>query len=206
MKGVKDLFVLVADKNMQATVEALLRRHEALAIHPIESDVRPHPKHDPGCRLSAHEYLRPLANRYRFSMVILDYEGCGEERHLASDIELGIEQRLFENGWENRAAAVVIDPELEAWVWSPSRRVDEACGWGNHIPSLRDWIEERFELDEQGKPKRPKEALAASLREVGRVCSSSLFRQMAGQVSWRGCSDRSFLRLLQALKNWFPIP
>lgn len=48
-----DLVCLVADRNMEAVVTTLLAEHHALGIRPIQTNVFPHPQHDPGCFASA---------------------------------------------------------------------------------------------------------------------------------------------------------
>ncbi len=56
---IRDLIVLVADKNIEFTIKGLLSRPPALAIREITSYVVPHPERDPGCLLRAPEFLRP---------------------------------------------------------------------------------------------------------------------------------------------------
>lgn len=201
----KDLLILVADKNMQATFEALIRRHDAIGIRPLDADVLIHPRKDPGCRMEAVEFLRPFSDRYSRVMVAFDHEGSGAEKCSPSDLESELRNQLDVSGWEGRCHVVVIAPELETWIWSPSKKVDEICGWSGRIPALRDWVEEHFSVSDSGKPSRPKEALEKALRLAQKVRSSSLFREIAGKASWRGCADPSFQRFLQTLKQWFPV-
>ncbi len=54
----KDLAVLVADKNTEAALGSLLARPQALGIHPIVADIFVHPRRDPGCVNEAHLFLQ----------------------------------------------------------------------------------------------------------------------------------------------------
>lgn len=47
--GPLDLYVLVADKNMEQTLLGLLARPDALGIRALRYQVTPHPSRDPGC-------------------------------------------------------------------------------------------------------------------------------------------------------------
>jgi hypothetical protein len=120
-------------------------------------------------------------------------------------LEADVEQRLATNGWADRARAIVIDPELESWVWSKSPEVDKALGWAGHVPALRPWLTQNGWLHEsEAKPARPKEAMDAALRVVRRPRSSAIFRELAERVSFRRCTDAAFGKLITTLQTWFP--
>jgi len=119
-------------------------------------------------------------------------------------LESEVEQRLSTAGWGDRAAVVVIEPELEAWVWSDTPHVDEALGWKDKRPSLREWlISEGFLAEDDTKPGRPKEAMEKALRLARKKRSSAVYGQLAKRVSFQRCTDPSFLRLRQVLAGWF---
>ncbi len=200
----QDLIVLVADQNMAATIESLLTRSDSLGIRGIRAEVRPHPRHDPGCRTQAADFLRPFTNKFDHALVLFDREGCGDELRPIAELEAGVHEQLVRSGWDQRARAIVLDPELEAWIWSDSPLVDECCGWNGQLLPLRTWIAERFELLGNGKPKRPKEAFHAALREGGKIPSSSLFRDLASRIGLSRCTDRAFQELKTTLARWFP--
>ncbi|MBI1346911.1 hypothetical protein GC163_11555 [bacterium] len=205
-KPLKDIIVLVADKQMKATIEGLLgERSNSLQIRRLTFDVKAHPEKDSGCCQNSAEFLRPMVRQYAHCLVIFDYEGCGrEKKEPPTAIENAVHEQLSRSGWQDRCSVIVVVPELESWVWSSSRKVDEVCGWSARDPDLRTWVAQRFMLSSSGKPTRPKEALEAALQEVSEVLSSSLFRQMAQKVSWKSCQDESFQRLVSVLQNWFP--
>ncbi len=200
----KDLVLLVADEQMKCAVEGLLSRGAALGFHDISFDLYVHPHKDPGCLLRAHEFLRQFHRQYRHALVMFDREGCGRDAVQAGDLEREVEQRLAVAGWNQRAAVVVIDPELECWVWSDSPQVDTALGWTGRVPALRQWLRDvEYVSGDAVKPSRPKEAMEQALRLVRKARSSAIFRQLARNVSVNRCSDRAFGRFRAVLAGWF---
>jgi hypothetical protein len=120
------------------------------------------------------------------------------------ELERQSESQLARNGREGRAAAIVLDPELEVWVWSDSPLVDRILGWTGQSPRLRQWlVDEAFLSPDGRKPVRPKEALEHALRHVRKQASAALFRQLAQSVRFRGCTDRAFRKLQMQLVAWF---
>jgi hypothetical protein len=120
------------------------------------------------------------------------------------ELERQVEGQLMVNGWNDRAAVVVLDPELEVWVWTDSPRVDEALGWQRKDPALRQWLRERGELQpDQQKPPRPKEAVEIALRQARLPRSSSIYFQLAMSLPFGRCTDPAFLRLRDLLRRWF---
>jgi hypothetical protein len=201
----KDLVVLAADKNAQLAVCGILVRHHSLEIRPVSADYLVHPKHDPGCARSSDAILRPYCMRRAHAIVVMDHEGSGSEAIGRDDLERTIEQTLARNGWGDRAAAVVISPELENWVWSGSTEVDRQLGWVHRSPTLRRWLEEQgLWPTGAAKPPRPKEAMQRVLREVRKPWSSAIHAQLAKHVSLQRCSDPAFRKLVSVLQSWFP--
>ena len=201
----KDLVVLVADKDMEQTVLGLLTRDPSLSMRPISRDVFVHPNRDGGCRTGAVAFLRPHITRYAHAIVLFDREGCGREPATREELEEELERDLAVNGWANRATVIVIDPELEAWVWSDSPEVERVLGWSDRDPPLRQWLIDRDRLDAgRTKPPRPKEAMRAALRAAGKPPSSALFAALARQVGLARCRDGAFLKLRRRLHQLFP--
>lgn len=54
----KDLVCVVADKQIAATLDALLLRPRALGIRSVEAEILVHPHHDPGCYARPADLLR----------------------------------------------------------------------------------------------------------------------------------------------------
>ena len=201
----KDLIILVADKNMEHTLRGLLSRPPALRIREITFDLYVHPNRDGGCLSQGAEFLRPFVRLYSHALVLFDHEGCGREGDDSSVLERTLETKLSVSGWEERANVVIIHPELEVWVWSDSPHVEFVLGWQGRNPDLRTWLRERrCELDENGKPLSPKEAMDDALRVVNKAHSSALFNKLAQTVSFERCTDPAFIRLKNILRSCFP--
>lgn len=204
----KDLVTLVADKDMEHALQGLLSRPKALGIRGIEADIFIHPQHDPACARNGVMFLSSLPSRYRHALLMFDFDGCGQEqRYSREEIQQRLEREFATTDWGDRAKTIVLQPELETWIWNDSPNVDEVIGWTGRDPTLRYWLLERNFLKEgQSKPLQPKEAFEAALREVRKPKSASLYRQIAERVSLRRCRDDSFLKLVDLLRQWFPRP
>jgi hypothetical protein len=199
----KDLIVLVADKNMEAAFKGLLSRTQAFGVRQFSFDIFVHPYRDPGCRLEGANFLRHFARQYQYGLIVYDREGSGgsESRELLE--ELG-ESKLQQIGWEGRGKVIVIDPELEVWVWKRSPHLANALGWTEGENVLRNWlVQQGFAQDETAKPHRPKEAMEAALRQVKKPRSSSIYQQIAERVSLQGHVEPAFLKLRTLLLAWF---
>lgn len=204
-----DLVVLVPDAHIQAAVLGLMERPQRLGIRPIRVGRGDVPVFaggcDPACLLRSQDILRGFVDRYDHALVMFDRIGCGAESESAADLEKYVEHSLHGSGWHDRCAAVVIDPELEAWVWSSSPHVARCLGWAGHRPALRDWLAQNgYWSPRATKPTDPKSAFHAALHEVRHHPSASIYREIALHVSLRHCTDPAFCRLRCILQAWFP--
>jgi len=201
----RDLIAVVADGDTEAALRAVLVRHDSLQIRPITVDIQRHLHRDAGCRSDAHNLLRLSVGRYLHALVVFDHEGSGREMESAPALEAEVEQRLAANGWDDRAAAIVVEPELEAWVWSDSSEVDAVLGWSGRSPSLRQWLHANptWWPRDRKKPTRHKEALDGALRAVMRQRSQTIFEDLASRVALSRCIDPSFTKLKLLLRDWF---
>lgn len=209
MSQKKDLIVLVADADMEQAVQGMLTQTKTLEIRPVDFEVRRHVNKDGGCRTGAVEFLRPFLGSYQHCLVMFDLDGCGS-RQPRVEIQQRIESDLERNGWKDRSKVVVIDPELEIWVWSSSPRVSEVLGWGPDFDRLRIWL-----LDQglwpvaRPKPEDPKKAMQEAMAMghlPGRARrSSAKFNRLAKNVSFTRCQDPAFTELRRTLRNWFPV-
>lgn len=200
----KDLVVLVADKNMEAVMAGLLGRFQSLAIRPLSFDIFVHPRRDPGCLTGADEFLRPFSSVYRYALVLFDHEGCGRESVSAEALANEVRGQLENAGWPDRAECVVVAPELEAWAWTDSPHVARGLGWTAGTPALRAWlVEHGYWQRDEAKPRQPKAAFEAALRQVRKPRSSAIYGDLARSVSLTGHTEPAFLRLIQALQRWF---
>lgn len=203
--GRRDLVVLVADKDMEEAVKGLLERPRSLGIRDVRATVYRHPGRDGGCRTHGVTFLRTFCKQFEHALLMFDLEGSGRDSADASQLEQDIEDDLRKNGWQERAAAIILDPELEIWVWSDSPEVDRISGWSGRLPSLRAWlVDEGFLTSDDAKPERPKEAFRHALRHVRKQPSPALFREMARKVGLRRCNDRAFQKFVKTVGQWFP--
>ncbi|MBL8173126.1 MAG: hypothetical protein JNK48_00565 [Bryobacterales bacterium] len=193
---------------MKAVIDAILARPEALGMAAIADrcDSYVMPNFDANVYRNSPEFLRPHSKRYAHALVMCDRVGSGQTRS-RQEMEDDIESRLSSSGWMNRGSAIVIDPELEAWLWQRSPYVVEALGWNGRSPDLYSWLDSTgFLAPGASKPADPKKALNAALFLARKQKSSSIFSSVASQVSLARCIDPSFLKLREVLRSWFPRP
>ena len=204
--GMKDLVILVADKDLEFALKGLLARPEALGIRPVEKDIFIEPEHDPACALRGVDFLAKFSDQYRYGLLMFDHEGSGKEATPTQELQGGLNAEFDSSAWgSGRARAIVLSPELETWIWSDSPHIEEVTGWRNRHPGLRHWlIWQDYLHGDEIKPSRPKEAFQAALREAKKPRSASLYEQIASMVSLSRCADTAFLELRRILSNWFP--
>lgn len=205
-KELKKLVVLVADVQQKVVIETLLEvRYQALNIPQLVSqkdfDVYTHPYRDPGVYQEAVTFLSVFKNKYHHALVLLDSEWEGTPG--SANIKNSIQNQLDEKGWKNRSATIVIEPELEIWVWSSSQEVYNILGiTAEEIRAIAE--QKNYWLPEATKPQRPKELMDEVLRQVRKHRSAALFKKLAEKVSLRRCEDAAFQELKQTLQKWFP--
>lgn len=199
----KDLIILVADKNIQCVLEGLLPRHHALKICPVNFDVFVHPLRDPGVYRESADFLRPFQNQYQYALVFLDREGSGQEEKSARQIADEIKMKLEINGWKDRTEAIVFDPELEVWAWVQSQHLAVNTGWKD-LTSLELFLRNQgYWENTSSKPHKPKEAFESALRGKRFQRSSSIYKKIASEASFQGCREPSFLKFKEVLRKWF---
>lgn len=190
---------------MEFALRGILSRTSSLKIRQISYDIYIHPERDPGCLLRSHDFLRQFISFYRYSLVIFDREGCGREDLSRYQLENKVQTLLRQNGWAGRSSAIVIDPELDNWVWGDFNTLTEVVGWQSTQVDLRDWLVQKgFSLGGQGKPHPPKEAIQKVLKVVRKPRSSAMYRRLAELFNFSGCIDPAFLKLRNRLQGWFP--
>jgi hypothetical protein len=212
---VRDLFVIVADLDAENGFKALLQRHHhSLGIGPIDfdpsQDILRFNGRDSGCCGEAVELVRAALRTHKHVLLVFDRDGSGREGQTRTEIEADIEKRFDNNGWSRTARVIVVDPELEAWVWSDSAHVAGELGWGNmhelHEFLLEnDWLSDAHADGVPAKPRHPKEAMEAALREKRVAISSKRFGELGQKVGRLShCVDAAFQKLIATLKEWFP--
>ncbi len=200
-----DLVILVPGKDEEATMATLLSmRRQSLRIREVAYRILVHPRRDPGCFLEAADLLQPYQAKADHALVLFDHAGSGQENRSPEDVEAELNRRLANSGWHDRAAVVVIVPELEAWVWSDSPEVDIVLCWEGRSPGLREWLRSHDLLKAEAvKPYDPKRAVERALREARIPRSSAIYGQLASTVSLERCNDPGFLKLKSRLRSWF---
>jgi hypothetical protein len=205
---VEDLIVIAADRQMERTIRMLLtERCPALGIPRISFQVRRHPQRDPGCRSTSIQLLGPERGRFRKAMVMFDLRGSGEEDTAAPELEAQLEEQLNLDGWRpDGGAVIVIEPELEAWLFGASlSRLERTVRW-NRPESMRDWLRSNGYLSGGSfKPQDPKAAFDAVSGRRGPLRSGRLYEDLARNISLARCQDRAFQKFRATLQRWFQV-
>lgn len=200
-----ELVVLAADLDIEQAVKGLFTRPQALRIRPVRPQFARDTLagHDGGTFKRAHTVLEPFGSDPRCHALVLfdrawDGAPSSDPKLLAEDVE----QRL-EPVWGKRARCVVLDPEIEAWVFSDSPHVDRTLGFAEG--ELRTWLREKGHWPAgQLKPGDPKTAMRQALRHSHIKPSAALFYELASKVGLDRCIDPGFRTFLEVLRNWFP--
>ena len=200
----KDIFALVADSSMEQAFEGLLAQHGRLNIRRIRYDIEVHPRRDPGCRIDAVSLLRPRLESHGYALVVFDHDGCGSKAS-RKKLQQEVQEKIERNGWENRCKVIVIEPELENWVWARDGKVSEVLGWGSNFDTLRQWLQEhRLWLNNDPKPCDPKRAMEEAIKQKKVKRSASLFKRIANVSQPQYCRDPAFIEFRETLQRWFP--
>lgn len=210
----RDCVFLVADSTMRQALLGFLCRNDAhkpynlgtarFAFDPNE-DLFSSATLDPGTYTTGEELLRPFQKTHRRAVVILDAEWDGSPG--AQAIQMNLTKRIIGVGWAADAfKVIVIEPELETWIWQRSQRVATALKFATVTEMVKAVQEARIDWpDGQDKPSRPKEALqAVATRRRGIGFSSAIHKSITSVVSATACQDAAFQELKAALQAWFP--
>lgn len=200
----QDLVVLVADKNMQFALQGALGRPQALGIRPLTYEFRSHMGRDGGVRTTGADVLARETTRFSHALMLLDFEGCGQENDDPLTLEKQLDQKL-NTAWGDRAKTIVIAPEVDVWLWGNDNALGEILHWPQE-DSIRDWLREKgFAFGADGKPIRPKEALDAMRPVHKQPRSSAMYEKVTERISLQNCTDSAFIRLRTQLEFWFPV-
>jgi len=210
----RDLFVVVADLDAENAIKTLLcERQPALGVQlqfnpdrPPQGDLLRYSGRDSGCFKDAVDLLRAPQRSHRHAMLIFDRDGCGAEDRPRGEIEGELEAELHANGWAvDDVSVIVIEPELEAWVWASSPRVADALGWQGDRQQLQPFLETAgLWSDAAPKPSDPKEAMRTALKKKQKPLGARLFADLASRVGLGQCQDPAFQKFRDTLRQWFP--
>jgi hypothetical protein len=207
----RDCIFLLADKNMQAAFEGFLSRQafcQSLGCGTFEFDPRKDiavasGDNDPGLYIRGHELLRPYQTTHRHAVIVLDAEWEGSPGRIV--ITEHLSTQIAATGWTaDQFAVIVIDPELENWIWQQNDHVARGLGFGNSHELMADTDLQAAWPQGQAKPISPKEILETLLQKRRIPRSSAIYKQITSQVSVRHCQDSAFQLLIEFMRTWFP--
>ena len=106
--------------------------------------------------------------------------------------------------WQDKSKAIVIDPELETWIWGSDNALQAALGWPL-LQSIRAWLTQQgYAVGSNGKPDQPKGAFEALVPVHKLPRSSALYESITSKISLESCQNEVFQRLKHTLRRWFP--
>lgn len=198
----KDLIVLVADSNMKACFNGLLPRFQHVyELNPITFDVFTHPGRDPGCRTQSDSFLSSFIHLYRYSLIVFDKLGCGSIKDTNSIVN-EVSLQIKKTGWDNRFRIIIIEPELEVWMWIKKKSMAKIIHWRDYS-SLEEWVKGKSINFHNDKPVDPKKAFEMALYESRKKRSSSIYYEISSNVSFVDCQTQSFINLKDIIIEWF---
>ena len=207
----RDCIFLLADLGMVAAFKGFFSRqgfYHALGTAPFHVDpqldiICDRAGNDPGVYTRAHELLRTYQSSHRYAVIVLDnaWEGSPGVEKIRANISINMELV----GWQiNRFVVIVIDPELESWMWQDNPHVARAFGFSLR-PSLRDWLcKQALWPADSPKPPDPKLAFEKTLKVSKAKIPSVVFKKICSGISFKYCVDDAFGLLKHTLQKWFP--
>ena len=92
--NVKDLIVLLADKDAEFSMQGILSKPQRLGIRNITFQfIADRQGKDPGVFRKCHDLLRSSLTLYQHALVVFDRDGCGSQQN-REELELEAEKRL----------------------------------------------------------------------------------------------------------------
>ncbi len=207
----RDCMFYVADMNMAETFKGFLTRQQfhqslacgAFAFDPLHDLGRAVGKTDGGLWRHAGGLCKGFLQTHRHLVVCLDRDFGGSPGQ--AQVRQDVEQQLLAAGWQQgQFVVLVIDPELEQWIWQDSPHVETALKHASP-PSLRQVLLNSGDWPAgHAKPNSPKEVLERLVDENLRGNrSSTIYSKITSRISVRNCVDGEFLALQTALQRWF---
>ncbi len=212
----RDVIFHLADQHMEAGFRAFFARadwHHVLGCDQFTIDAdserdiyRKGGYTDGGLWKHAHTNLTPFKEEYRRAVIVLDADF---EPHPGSEtLQADISRNMLAAGWEeNSFCVVVIDKELEAWLWAPNLNVAKAFGH-NDFEQMRAALAAKQLWDDGApKPNDLKRARDLAAKLGGKRTGSPIFRGVFGGISKRACDlcqEEGFTSMRAAIRTWFP--
>jgi len=211
----RDCVFFTADSTMKQALLGFLTRNDCFAHYNLgtapfafdpNEDLFSSATMDPGTYTTGEKMLKPFQKLHHHAILMLDADWDGSPG--AETIRTDLTERILASGWAADAfKVIVIEPELEAWIWQRNQRVAKVLKFGSVAEMVKAVQDANLAWpDEQAKPSRPKEALeAVATRRRGIGFSSAIHRSITATVSLTGCKDLAFLELRKTLQGWFPL-
>lgn len=222
----RPLLILVADKQMEEGLKAFFSPRTAdgqprlwhfklgcgtFEFSPDVDLLRDPTSHDPEVYQDCAELLRTQRGTYARALVILDQQFPGSPG--AAAIRTEMLARIHASGWAaDTVEVVVIEPCLEAWLWSDDVHVETAFGHARP-PSLREvmqaeghWPAGAIKPAPGGTGDDLKIATQFALGRGGQPSLQSLtFRKLFGSPrNLTRCVEPGFRHMTATLRRWFP--
>lgn len=211
----RECVILVADAAMEVVVGRFLTRnrvHELLGCAAFPFDptfdlIRATGQTDPGLYKRAHLLLQPMKVTHRRAVVILDaaWEGSPGAEGIRNHIALRLARE-----WQDYEV-VVIDPELENWIWITTPAIGQpspvdlaVCEVLQCQGDLRAQLGPGIWPHDAPKPSDPKAAVERALRRSRLPRSSALYGRIIERISPEHCVDPAYLTLRDTFRGWFP--
>ena len=215
MAATRDLIVVVPDGALYNVIQSLLlKRRLSIQIREITFDVIKDPLRDASPESNTVDLLRGFLRSHTYAIVLRDLSGSGWEQRGASQFEQALLDAMVTNGWRSSCvSAVVIEPEIEAWLRLESPHVQSLVATRARKNADRSALLFQEAVQRAiaknggevfGKAKNPKEAFESLLEEFGIPRSTALYRHLAERESLEGCQVTSFCKLIALLREWFP--
>jgi hypothetical protein len=203
---VVDLFVILEGSGDEVVLEALLKRPSDLGIRAVTFKCE---RRSSAVRTQGPDIAREQRREFRYVICLWDHGGSGREQQPPSRVQGEVQARLNRNTLKGCSKALIIDPELEIWLWQDSAAIASALGVGEDRLAewLRDWQRKHFPTQtvETLVRQQPKEALEEVIKQSGKKRTSTLYRHITAVANlnlWSG--EASFRRLCRTLRRWFP--
>lgn len=211
----RDCVFFTADSTMKQALLGFMTRNDRFAHYNLgtapfafdpNEDLFSSATMDPGTYTTGEELMRPFQKTHRHAVLMLDAQWDGSPG--AAAIRTDLSNRILVTGWPADAfKVIVIEPQLEAWIWQRNQRLATALKFGSVAEMVKAVHDAKVDWPNgQAKPSRPKEALeavATRKRKIG--YSSALHRAITTTISLAGCRDNAFLELRQTLQRWFSL-
>lgn len=207
MSEKRDVVFYVADGTMEAVFQKFLGKgafEGRLGCKSFSYDIARDPRStDGGLHRRAHLLLEGYKNTHEKVVVVLDQQFGGELP--AEQVRQDIEANLEKSGWATGSyAVIVIDPELEVWLWQDNGHVEHAVGYKGqkrlreHLADIGEWP------NDQAKPSDPKASIQKLIKSNRAGPPMVVYSNIASNVSAKRCVDGAFQSMVDQLGGWFP--